>query len=165
VIVRNWTLYDKSAWGPGAWQDEPDKRQWTDEATGLPCLIVRHPLHGHLCGYVGVSEGHPAFGVSPSSLGLDSGHGGVNYGEYCAGLICHEVEPGENDRVYWLGFDCGHVWDFSPGHEAQMKAAGLPGVGRSSRFSGVYRDLQYVTCCVHQLAAELKAISLTGAGC
>jgi hypothetical protein len=29
---------DKSQWGPGPWQDEPDKKQWQDEATGLPCL-------------------------------------------------------------------------------------------------------------------------------
>lgn len=57
------TLMDKSAWGPGPWQDEPDKRQWADEATGLPCLIVRGPI-GALCGYVGVPPDHPAYGLS-----------------------------------------------------------------------------------------------------
>ncbi len=34
---------DKTGWGEGPWQSEPDKRQWQDEATGLPCLIVRGP--------------------------------------------------------------------------------------------------------------------------
>lgn len=57
---------DKSSWGRGTWQDEPDKRQWQDEATGLPCLIVRSPL-GHLCGYVGVSASHPWHGKSYNS--------------------------------------------------------------------------------------------------
>lgn len=54
---------DKAGWGDGPWQSEPDKRQWQDDATGLPCLIVRGPV-GALCGYVGVPEGHPAYGLS-----------------------------------------------------------------------------------------------------
>ena len=57
------TYLDKTTWGPGQWQDEPDKVQWADEATGLPCLAVRHPELGNWCGYVGVPEGHPLFGV------------------------------------------------------------------------------------------------------
>jgi hypothetical protein len=52
---------DKTEWGAGPWQDEPDKRQWTDAVTGLPCLIVRGPI-GALCGYVGVSSDHPLHG-------------------------------------------------------------------------------------------------------
>lgn len=54
---------DKTGWGPGPWNDEPDKRQWQDEATGLPCLIVRGPV-GALCGYVGVPPDHPAYGLA-----------------------------------------------------------------------------------------------------
>lgn len=27
---------DKSTWGDGPWQQEPDKKQWQDAATGLP---------------------------------------------------------------------------------------------------------------------------------
>lgn len=55
---------DKSTWGEGPWQDEPDKVQWQDEETGYPCLIVRNPHMGFLCGYVGVPPGHPAHGLS-----------------------------------------------------------------------------------------------------
>lgn len=54
---------DKTGWGDGPWQSEPDKLQWQDEATGLPCLIVRGPV-GALCGYVGVPTEHPAHGLS-----------------------------------------------------------------------------------------------------
>jgi hypothetical protein len=56
---------DKTGWGEGPWLGEPDKRQWRDPATGLPCLIVRSPS-GALCGYVGVSVGHPLHGVDYS---------------------------------------------------------------------------------------------------
>ena len=31
---KTWATVDKSAWGDGPWQDEPDKEQWPDEATG-----------------------------------------------------------------------------------------------------------------------------------
>jgi hypothetical protein len=52
---------DKSSWPRGAWDDEPDKKQWQDTATGLPCLIVRNGV-GALCGYVGVPRWHPWHG-------------------------------------------------------------------------------------------------------
>lgn len=58
--AREWTTVDKRAWGPGEWQDEPDKVQWIDEATGLDCLIVRN-RGGALCGYVGIPDTHPLF--------------------------------------------------------------------------------------------------------
>lgn len=61
--MQEWSHVDKSAWGPGAWQNEPDKVQWVDAATGLDCLIVRNN-GGALCGYVGVPEAHPLHGIS-----------------------------------------------------------------------------------------------------
>lgn len=65
---------DKSKWGDGPWHREPDKMQWQDEATGLPCLIVRN--HGGAwCGYVGVNDGHPLYATgysSPAKLPKDT---------------------------------------------------------------------------------------------
>lgn len=55
-------IIDKSTWGDGPWQREPDKAQWQDEVTGLPCLAVRGPF-GSWCGYVGVVPTHPAHGL------------------------------------------------------------------------------------------------------
>lgn len=60
---KSWTGVDKSDWGEGPWHTEPDKLQWEDEQTGLPCLIVRSVFSGSLCGYVGVSPEHPFFGI------------------------------------------------------------------------------------------------------
>lgn len=54
---------DKSKWRDGPWQNEPDKKQWQDADTKMPCLIVRNNV-GALCGYVGVAKDHPLFGVS-----------------------------------------------------------------------------------------------------
>lgn len=53
--------YDKSTWGEGPWQTEPDRKEWRT-ATGLPGLIVRN-RSGALCGYVGVGPDHPWHGV------------------------------------------------------------------------------------------------------
>ncbi len=55
-------IVDKSDWPRGPWDSEPDKLQWRDETTGLPCLIVRGPV-GALCGYVGVLPGHAFHGL------------------------------------------------------------------------------------------------------
>lgn len=58
-----YTTIDKSTWGEGEWNQEPDKKEWQDEETSYPCLIVRAPVTGALCGYVGVPESHPLYGV------------------------------------------------------------------------------------------------------
>jgi hypothetical protein len=67
--TKQYTYVDKSKWKRGIWDSEPDKIQFEDEATKMPCLIVRGPS-GSLCGYVGVSEGHPLFGIDYSSCSL-----------------------------------------------------------------------------------------------
>lgn len=64
--TQEWHFTDKAGWNAGPWVNEPDKRQWLDEPSGLPCLIVRGP-HGGLCGYVGVSTDHPFHGLSYSA--------------------------------------------------------------------------------------------------
>lgn len=65
MITEKFSDVDKSTWGPGAWQDEPDKAFWVDPETGLDCLVVRNPM-GALCGYVGVKKDHPLHGVGYS---------------------------------------------------------------------------------------------------
>lgn len=58
---QTWTNPNRSFPPGGAWDAEPDKQQWVDEATGLDCLAVRNPS-GTWCGYVGVPTTHPVFG-------------------------------------------------------------------------------------------------------
>ena len=142
---------DKASWGAGPWQSEPDKRQWMDETTGLPCLIVRGPL-GALCGYVGVPNGHLAYGKDYDSVGVEA-HGGLTFSARCQpGVeshgICHKVAPGEPDDVWWLGFDCAHSGDLCPGNTKYQR----PITGDT------YRDIPYVTEQITALAAQLKAM-------
>lgn len=157
---RTWNHIDKSTWPYGPWQQEPDKAQWSDEKSGLPCLAVRHPSSGHWCGYVGIVEGHPLFGVSYSSCpqnceeswcdhrpdSLLGVHGGVTFSDYCQPEhketgVCHIPDEGEPDRVFWFGFDCAHSGDLSPAYD------------RIER--GQYRSLEYVKGQCASLAAQL----------
>ena len=120
------TTIDKSAWPRGPWDDECDRDSWTDEATGLPCIIKRHPRSGHWCGYVGLPAGHPWRDLP---LATDGGgpevHWGVTYQGDCDGDpingVCHVAEPGHPDDVQWIGFDCAHSGDLSPGYAKQFQ--------------------------------------------
>lgn len=141
---------DRTGWPAGPWDGEPDRVQWTDEATGLPCLIVRGPV-GALCGYVGVTQGHPAFESPYDDVAVDV-HGGLTYADKCYGHICHVPEPGQPDDVYWLGFDCSHYYDVSPG----MLARGFTPPARE----GVYRNIAYVRAECASLARQLAALPI-----
>src|SRR4051812_22063009 len=94
------TNADKSKWGDGPWQQEPDRLQW--EHAGLTCIAHRN--HGGAwCGYVGLPPGHPAHGLGYNDVhGVDV-HGGLTYAEACAGHVCHDPKPGEPDGLWWLG--------------------------------------------------------------
>lgn len=152
-------VHDKSDWGDGPWQDEPDKKQWRDEATGLPCLIVRGPS-GSLCGYAGVSKDHPLHGRDYDADGVDVDvHGGLTFADGCghgddpARGICHVPGAGEPDDVWWFGFDCAHLYDLSPGMNARSLKLGI-----DCDRGDIYRDLHYVTGQVTRLAAQLAAL-------
>jgi hypothetical protein len=64
-------------------------------------------------------------------------------------------EPGEPDDVWWLGFDCGHYTDISPGLMAlEMKYASGAGL-YSFQDPRTYKNSAYVRAEVEQLAAQL----------
>jgi len=152
---------DKSAWGEGPWMHEPDRKEWRDAETGLPCLAIRGPM-GNWCGYTAVSEGHPAYGKDYDDVRVDA-HGGLTYAGKCNGHICHTPDPGEPGNVHWLGFDCAHSGDFIPSMDAMRKPGGVlhdiavryPGVHDGD----VYRDLPYVEAECASLAKQLAAMA------
>lgn len=151
---------DKSTWGDGPWQNEPDKVQYPDPETGSPCLIVRNH-QGALCGYVGVTERHPYYKVDGYSHDV-SVHGGITFTSMCspgedeAHGICHVPGVGEPDHVWWLGFDCVHLHDFAPGMAATLAA--LPG-DHSWMLNDIYHDIPYVKSQIASLAKQLKEIA------
>ena len=154
---------DKSDWPRGEWDDEPDKRQWQDEATGLPCLLVRSP-GGHLCGYVGVSEGHPLYRLDDSHSDfpcLDC-HGGVTFTGACQPSddgesrgICHVPGDGEPDHVWWIGFDCAHSGDFY-----SLAIASANRLFEQSSYE-TYRTAGYVAQQCRELARQLAELQVT----
>lgn len=178
---------EKATWKEGPWTTEPDKMQWQDEETGLPCLIVRN-RSGALCGYVGVPKGHPFHAVdyhncskeecgevdedgiksyhsycdhSPSHV-LDA-HGGITFSGFCQESehgICHVVEPGEDDKVWWLGFDTAHGGDIIPAFTGpKMEAIGITSF--TDREPGAsYKNIAYVKRQVKELARQLKGIAV-----
>jgi hypothetical protein len=167
---RTYTTIDRSGWESGAWDSEPDKVQFIDTATGLPCLAKRNH-YGNWCGYVGVSAEHPLFGVAYNSCphGCQEWcehapdytfevHGGLTYSDACekgpeATSICHIPAPGEPDHVWWFGFDCGHAYDLAPGLQAEYRRYGIPALCDRD----IYRTLEYVRGECASLAAQLAA--------
>lgn len=155
TMERSYTTVDKSEWPRGPWDHEPDKVQWVDDATGFDCLAVRHPRSGHWCGYVGVPPEHPVHGVDesyvevPGEYGPDV-HGGLTFASLCqegddeARGVCHVPLPGRPDAVWWLGFDCAHSGDRSPGHRRHGDDP-----------YEAYRTLGYVRAECSKLAAQL----------
>lgn len=161
---NEWSTVDKTSWGPGPWQDEPDKVHWIDPATDYDCLMVRGPS-GAWCGYVAVTEGHAAFEMDYEKLdnlfpdGEDgwstlSVHGGLTFAGFCAESedpskgVCHVPAPGRPHRVWWLGFDCAHAGDYAPGHRHYVDIRGEE-----------YRDRAYVEDEVRSLARQLAEMS------
>jgi hypothetical protein len=160
-------VIEKSTWGDGPWQGEPDRVEWTH--AGLPCLAARGPdVSGHWCGYVAVPPGHPLHGTPYNDADVDV-HGGLTYAHRCQGEICHVPAPGEPDDVWWFGFDCAHAGDFSPGLDATLRQIGArdrgpaydhaAAIAANSWTVDVYRTLAYVQAETNQLADQLAAIA------
>ena len=164
TIEREYRTIDKSSWGEGPWNAEPDKIQGIDEETGYPVLAVRVPWNGALCGYVGVTEEHPTFGLSYDEVdkfGPEEDnwrgfrvHGGLTFAGPCQENaeetgICHMPNPGQPDHVHWFGFDMAHCDDICPATEAKYKfSSGNPWAQ--------YRTLEYVLAECSNLARQLK---------
>ncbi len=147
----------EKGWPQGPWDSEPDKMQWPDAATGLPCLAVRHERMGHWCGYVGVPEGHPKFGASYNDVDVEV-HGGLTFAAACRPgaedkAVCHVPGPGESDKVWWLGFDCAHSWDLSPEDATRSEREG--GIWKRGA-EEEYRTLNYVKNQCANLARQLS---------
>jgi hypothetical protein len=86
---------EKSYWGEGAWQTEPDSLEFTYK--GYKCRMSRN-IFGSWCGYVAVALSELPFDPYEDI----NVHGGVTYNRT------------EQDGLNWIGFDCGHYNDFWP---------------------------------------------------
>ena len=157
--------WDKSKWGDGPWESEPDEKRWKDWETGYQCLILRGPV-GALCGYVGVPLDHPAVGKSYYSTDFDIDEiitGGaiekakiqkkINEIEVHGGLTYSGQSVPRDKDFYWFGFDCAHSGDFCP---AIARVTHFDGVPYDS--GDIYRDFAYVESQCTLLAKQLRAV-------
>ncbi len=161
--TQTWNFIDKSQWPErGPWDSEPDKVQWEDPTTHYPCIALRNKHQGFWCGYVGVTEGHPAFGKEYSDVDVTV-HGGLTYSDPCQKEekehgICHIPEAGEPDNVYWLGFDCAHYLDHIPATNTTMLEIRKKFPHPNNMET--YRDLDYVKDECRWLAAQLAGMEV-----
>jgi hypothetical protein len=152
---------DRSEWGPGPWDGEPDKVQWKDDATGMDCLAVRNDHSGNWCGYVGVPPGHALHGADYDAVrfegedGYPDVHGGLTFADECVKAdapcrgICHIPEPEEPEHLWWFGFDCHHYRDLAPGAAVYDRKHGF------DRGDTTYRTLGYVQAECASLAKQI----------
>lgn len=128
------------------WDIEPKAQEWTDVATGLKCLILKHPEFQTLCGYVRIMRSHPLFDKSYRNFerGINV-HGGVTFARRARGSRYMK-------RGYWVGFDCAHYMDMNPGLDSQLRT-----INGFKRILGdaIYRDSTYVRSEVESLALQL----------
>jgi hypothetical protein len=138
----------------GPWKKEPHRVEW--KAHGFSCLMVRHEHCLHWCGYVGLPPGHPDYGKHYDDVEVDV-HGGLTYSERCDGLVCHRSDD-EAPALWWLGFDCAHWQDLSPGVNYHL--AQIPGIKPLSIGSQqTYKTLAWVKKETGRLAKQLKAMN------
>ena len=130
---------DKTGWPDGVWMDEPDEVRFS--VAGFECFIVRHHRLGHLCGYIGVPQEHPFYGVNYDDIDIEA-HGGLTYSDEGSGLG-KKVEQFEvNEQLWFLGFDCAHFNDHIPTLE--------------DSFGSEYRTIEYVKKELARIATQLE---------
>lgn len=142
---------DKSTWADGPWMTEPDYAFWnmTYQGKTMKCFALRHDVTGHWCGYAGVTEGDPLYGV---------GYPYIEDEVYChGGLTFAGVIDVTETNVWWIGFDCCHAGDVSPGLDAVLSGSGHQPIHVQGH-KDVYRTFAYVQ--LQALAVAMQLIDL-----
>lgn len=155
---------------------------WITQA-GFPAIVIMTDL-GHRCGYVGVPEGHPLYGLSYSSetIALDPPSQNETLGKRSPMLLLKlmgkDIWPTSPDAVFdvhggitysdghvtketkemglwWFGFDCAHAGDApAPGYKYAEIA--------TWRMEGVHRTLEFCEAECESLAQQIKDKTLSG---
>lgn len=126
---------------------------------GFPAVIIQTPL-GHLCGYVQVPVGHPAYGHAgeyDTPLDEINCHGGITFAGYNTNN--YPVAEAENGH-YWIGFDCGHLGDGRDPDAVRKYLTGADGAAREETVrmlsEGHVWTVDEVTAECESIATQLK---------
>lgn len=150
--------------GPGIWMDEPDEVEWDSDEWRVPCLIMRTPALGNLCGYVGVAPAHPWHGLGLNGLdAVCSVHWGITWAAPRDHLRVTRTDETVADHWY-IGFDCAHAFDLVPHYRTLFReravqplyiASGPP----APPYTDVYKDFVWVRRRVEELAEQARKAS------
>ncbi len=150
TLKEYYNLVDKSSWPVGPWKDEPDLVNLFEEESGLYCQIWRHSTGGSLNGYVALPPSHKYYNKHYDNIDVDV-HGGLTFAaisweedQGLATLHGNVLYIGEPGLLYWIGFDCMHWQDLSPGWMMY-----------SSRTSEIYKDIEYLKNELTNLCKQL----------
>ena len=148
---------NKALWPAGPWHDEPDRIDWVDPVTGVPCMMRRNDF-GAWCGYVALPPTHPWAKLSRDEMApYPHCHGGLSFNDHW-----EDWNPENGDRyrdvdigttLPWIGFDCHHGLDLGPAL-----------LSDHSDENRVYRDVQYVTAEVVYLAQHVINVLVESKG-
>lgn len=151
------SAFDKSDWGDGAWQGEPDLVMWRAKTPPHYRCQVSRNYFGSLNGYVAIPPGHPAHGVDFQRVEHLPSHRGLSFSGWAT------------EQHWVLGFHCGGTFDVQPAMNARLRKTGpVPAFmtgeedGMGEAFRMHYRDLPYVRAVVETLAAALAKIAADG---
>src|SRR5690606_34634818 len=113
LILPMAQFIDKTHWGRGPWDSEPDYVEF--EHCGFRCILKRFEHAGVWNGYVEVSDLHPWF----HNIGTDQAHvhGGVTWTGQVEGRTGQVEGIKQNQNCIFIGFDCAHGFDLMPAAE------------------------------------------------
>jgi hypothetical protein len=174
VFPRKWEgIIDRTGWGNGGWDGEPDREQWADPETGYPCLLVRLDT-GALAGYVGVYPVHPAYGEDLAGL---PGYQGITW---FGSDEAHWLEPLPirddahvdlddpksvveivklPEHPWFFGFDCDHGGDLAPQVAATWaRTPGLKWAAANMVNESSYKTVAFVKNVCAEIAMALAMI-------
>lgn len=162
--ARTWTTVDKAGWHDGPWHAEPDRVQWTDPLSDLPCLITRVPDLGCLLGYVAVPPGDPLHGADAGQVNARTLGAVVTFTGPSADigtLDPADIPPCDLDDSWWIGFGAFHAWDICPGDTLMWDLLGVKPGGILPGADGPlaeYRPIAYMTAGCTLLAMQLARL-------
>ena len=125
-------------------------KDWMTES-GLRAVIYMTET-GHHCGYVGVPENHPAYGMGYSDDALESieVHGGLTYSSQNEDYPVTSETP-----IQWFGYDCGHAWDAPSPEHYDTLSENMKKYSRRGELGSVFRDVEYCTKECESLGKQL----------
>lgn len=148
VIAHAKHRIDRSNWGKGPWDNEPDFEVFQICGAGWNYLgIVRRLPMGNLSGYVMQLVDDPCYNFTMNDCSDLDVHGGVTFGNTHPDIA--NLTTVQFDNLWFIGFDCGHANDFTPGLDNRLH--GYHG-------TLTYRDWKFVKQQVISLAEQIAKL-------